>query len=187
MLEVVLLVLYTNISSRYSLYPLFESMPLRRTPTDNGVGALTVLQRDRMQVGCLITYCTIYVALPLYGLQVYPRTTCLFVGSRCKDLHLVDVFPLAGTRMAVDHTDLDVFSWCPGMPHYCDSFVDMDSHCYTHTHKSFDEHGAPLSIVYFTFMFYDQASFYYAHCRHVNGVTYSMCDAAGSTHRSPIY
>lgn len=106
---------------------------------------------------------------------------CLYIGSSCDEIHIVNVPSLPGVAMPSSHEQLDVFLWLPGVPHMCHSFADISACRLTVLHRAF---GAPLQdAVEFTFIFYDQS----ANCVQEHPVNALVNIIAGSDLCMPWY
>lgn len=81
---------------------------------------------------------------------------CLLYSNHCKSAHLVDIAPLGELRRARTHKDLDIFMWCPDMPHYTTDFVDLDSHRIFVAHE--EGRAGPDKGEGYVIMHYDQVS-----------------------------
>lgn len=94
----------------------------------------------------------------IYFLQYTDQETsqCIIFGNHCNEAHLIDVAPVAKLPKAIYTSDLDIFAWSPGIPHYTEDFATLDSNQYVMEYSGGP--GGPREGECFVFFFYDQVS-----------------------------
>lgn len=80
---------------------------------------------------------------------------CLFYGAKCEDISLIPIAPMGRSTEATCHTELDIFSWSPGIPHYTKDFVELGSNCYVLAYDP-NQTSGPNKGECYVYVHYDQ-------------------------------
>lgn len=110
---------------------------------------------------------------------------CLLFAGKCSSIHIIHVAPLGARSEALNHNHLDVFSWCPGIPHYTKDFVKLNSNRFVLEHKANQAVG-PKEGEQYVFVYYDQVRMHRSHCLKCSAFTTNLhCFCRDETTFSP--